>query len=380
MPIEARIFTAALAFRVFSALLGFLANVVFPQFQDQGFGVFPGRDHLFWDAFARYDAGWYHDIASNGYQYRGVGRNDLAFFPLYPLLMRGGGWLLGGRQPDFYFAGILISWLAFAGAMTLLYRVALLDLPRPAAVRAVGYASVFPFAYFFGMVYSESVYLLCILAAVYALRTRQWWLAGIAGAGLTAARVTGVMALPGLALMAWSTGERDRRTVLNTAAVMLVSTAGIATYSAFNYTISPSPFTWYESITFWGYHPGGNPFGMLVGLLRALLERPYQFLTTERMAIYDSLNAFAAIGALALVPLIWKRFNAGYALIVVAALLVPLSSGQFEGLGRYMSVQFPIALALASLGGEVRHQVLLAISASLYAVCLALFVTVHPLF
>ena len=54
-------------------------------------------------------------------------------------------------------------------------------------------------------------------------------------------------------------------------------------------------------------------------------------------------------------PLIWWRFNGGYALIVLAGLLLPLSSGQFEGLGRYCSVQFPIALALASLGGEVRH-------------------------
>jgi hypothetical protein len=66
--------------------------------------------------------------------------------------------------------------------------------------------------------------------------------------------------------------------------------------------------------------------------------------------------------------------------IVLGALLLPLSSGQLEGLGRYASVQFPIALALASLAGEMRHGMLLAGSAILYAICLALFVTVHPLF
>jgi hypothetical protein len=88
----------------------------------------------------------------------------------------------------------------------------------------------------------------------------------------------------------------------------------------------------------------------------------------------------AALGALALTPVIWRRFNAGYALIVIAALLLPLSSGQFEGLGRYTSVLFPVALALASLAGETRHHVMLAASASLYALGLAMFVTVHPLF
>ena len=142
---EARIAIAAILFRLFSAVVAFLANVTIPQYQDQGFSVFR-TDHLFWDAFARYDAGWYHGIASQGYVFGAGGRNNLAFFPVYPLLMRAGGSLLGGRQQDFYFAGIVISWLAFACAMVLLYRLALADLPRASALRAVMYAAVFPFA------------------------------------------------------------------------------------------------------------------------------------------------------------------------------------------------------------------------------------------
>src|SRR5687768_14578362 len=111
---EARIFVAAILFRICTALVAFLANVTFPPLQDQRFYVFPAP-HLFWDTFARYDSGWYHGIASQGYIFGAGGRNNLAFFPLYPLLMRGGGRLLGGRQEEFYFAGIVVSWLAFAG-------------------------------------------------------------------------------------------------------------------------------------------------------------------------------------------------------------------------------------------------------------------------
>jgi hypothetical protein len=380
LPIEARIFLAALAFRVFSALLGFLANVVFPLEQNQGFSVFPRGDHLFWDAFARYDSGWYHQIASQGYEYKGTGRNNLAFFPAYPLLMRAGGWLLGGRQQDYYFAGILISWLAFAGAMTLLYRLASIDLPRPAAIRAVVYCAMFPAAFFFGMVYSESLYLLTVVAATYAFRTARFLPAGAIGAVMTSTRVTAVMALPGLAAVAWTAAAGDIRKRRQAILAVAASGTGIAAYSAFNWMISGNPLTWYQSITFWGYHPGSNPFAMLAGLMQALATRPYQYLSAERMAPYDTLNAAAAMLALALTPLIWKRFNAGYALIVLAALLLPLSSGQFEGLARYTSVQFPVALALASLGGEVRHHVLLGVFAALYGVCLAMFVTVHPLF
>ena len=381
MPIDARIFIAALAFRVASALIAFLANVVFPDAADQNFGVFRGDDHLFWDAFARYDAGWYRGIAAEGYHYKGEGRNNLAFFPAYPLLMRAGGLLLGGRQQDFYFAGILVSWLSFAGAMVLLYRLALLDLPRAAAVRAVAYCAIFPAAFFFGMVYSESLYLLAIVATAYALRTRRFAAASAAGALLTATRVTAVMAVPGLALLAWRSAEPTTRGRLAGGAAIAACFIGIAAFSVFNWMLSGSLFTWYESITHWGYHPGARfPFASLAGLIQSLVLRPYQFLTTERTAPYDVVNAASAVLALTLVPLIWRRFNAGYALIVLAALLLPLSSGQFEGLARYASVQFPVALALASLGGEVRHHVLLATFAALYALCLAMFVNVHPLF
>jgi Gpi18-like mannosyltransferase len=296
--------------------------------------------------------------------------------------MRAGGLLLGGQQQDYYFAGIVISWLSFAAAMTLLFRLALLDLPRPAALRAVIYCAVFPAAFFFGMVYSESLYLLAVVAAAYAFRTRQFAIAAAAGAVLTATRVTAVMAVPGLAWIAWSaTADGARRDRVVALAAVAACCAGIAAFSVFNWMISGNPFTWYQSITFWGYTPGSVfPFATLFSLLQTLVTRPYTFLATERMAPYDTINAAAALLALSLVPLIWRRFNAGYALIVLAALLLPLSSGQFEGLARYASVQFPVALALASLSGEVRHQVFIATFAVLYGICLAMFVNVHPLF
>ena len=189
-----------------------------------------------------------------------------------------------------------------------------------------------------------------------------------------------VMAVPGLAWIAWRSAGRDAGSRLRAALAVVACGAGIAAFSLFNWSLSGNLFTWYESITFWGYSPGANPFATLVSLGVQLVTRPYDFLTTERMAPYDTINAGAALLALALVPLIWTRFGLGYALIVVASLLLPLSSGQFEGLARYTAVQFPVALALASLAGEVRHHMLLGASAALYGVCLAMFVNVHPLF
>jgi hypothetical protein len=409
LPVSTRIFIAAILFRLFTAFVAFLANVTIAPLQNQGFTMLE-RAHPFWDTFARYDAGWYHGIASQGYVFGAGGRNNLAFFPLYPMLMRGGGTLLGSRQEDFYFAGIVVSWIAFACAMVMLYKLARLDLDERRAERAVLYAAVFPFAYFFGLVYSESVFFLTLVSAAYAFRTRRWGWAALAGAAMTATRVTGVMALPGLAWIAWQAtrgaslkqregepvspkrregrlgspkrcegGPEPRGSRLNAALAVAGCAAGIGLYSVYNYIVSGSPFAWYDAITHWNYAPGHNPFAMVFAVLQALITRPVNYLS-ESMAPYDTLNTLAAIGALALVPHVWKRFGFGYALIVLGGMLLPLSSGQLEGLGRYASVQFPLAIALAGMAGEVRHHVLLSGFAILYAVCLSLFVTVHPLF
>ena len=385
LPVSSRIFIAAILFRLFSAFLAFLANVTIAPLQDQRFTVLE-RAHPFWDTFARYDAGWYHGIASQGYVFGAGGRNNLAFFPLYPMLMRGGGTLLGSHQEDFYFAGIVVSWIAFASAMVMLYKLARLDLDEGAAQRAVVYAAVFPFAYFFGLVYSESLFFLALVSAAYAFRTRRWAWGALAGAAMTATRVPGVVALPGLAWMAWQATRsmaptpwqrgRDR---LFAALAVAGCTLGIGLYSVYNYMVSGSPLAWYDAITHWNYAPGHNPLTMVAAVLRAFVTRPANYFS-EPMAPDDTLNALAATGALALVPVVWKRFGVGYALIVLGGMLLPLSSGQLEGLGRYASVQFPIALALASLSGGTAHTALLVAFATFYAICLALFVTVHPLF
>ena len=112
-----------------------------------------GTPNLFWDTFTRYDSGWYYGIARTGYDAGPAiagGRSNIAFFPVYPLLMRYVGRLFGRAPGDVYLGGIAVAWICFALAMVALYSLARLDLPAPRAWRAVVAATVFPFAFFFG--------------------------------------------------------------------------------------------------------------------------------------------------------------------------------------------------------------------------------------
>ena len=75
----------------------------------------------------------------------------------------------------------------------------------------------------------------------------------------------------------------------------------------------------------------------------------------------------------------WRRFGAGYALIVAANIALPLSSGQLEGLGRYTAVLFPVHFWLASALPRPLIAPFYATSGGFYAFCCLLFTLVHPL-
>ena len=370
----------AVALRVITALAAYAANVTLPLARPEQFSVLADTHH-FWDAFARNDSGWYFGIASRGYQWVEGGRGNLAFFPAYPLLMGVLGRAFGGTQADLYFAGIAVSWLASIAAIGVVYAVARLDLSGEQAWHAALLTFVFPFAFFFGVVYAEGLFLLGLATAIYGLRTRRWWLGAAAGALMTATRVNGVMAVPALLWLAWVSAPPTRDGRQRALAAGAATSLGAVAYWAYNWRVAGDPFEWYDAITRWGYYPGatvaGNP---LVALVTNLMARPYDYLVTEHAAPYDLLNGLFPAIMVASLPWLWRRLGAGYALLIAANLALPLSSGQFEGLGRYSAVLFPFQIWLAWAASPPVLALIYGAYAVLYVVALTLFTTLHPIF
>src|SRR5436309_13976398 len=73
--------------------------------RDAGWGI---------DVWARWDGGWFTKIAHDGYT---EPKTTTAFFPAYPLVIRAGGWVLGGHVAV---AGVIVSLAAAAAAFVLL--------------------------------------------------------------------------------------------------------------------------------------------------------------------------------------------------------------------------------------------------------------------
>src|SRR5262245_43912672 len=395
-----RIVLCALGLRVVSAIIALLVNVSFPLYQREQFTVF-GSTSPFWDTFARYDSGYYEGIAWSGYAPLAGGRSNIAYFPVYPLLIRYIGRLFGRYHASYYITAVGIAWVSFILAMIALYYLARLDLNRRQAERAVLLAAIFPFAFFFGVAYSESTFLLFAVLAFYLFRTRRWLAGGLCGAVATATRVPGILILPPLAWVtdraltaapaatpaAWTaapapatTEPASRRDWMLAAAGLFIAACGFGAYCFYIYRLTGDPFEWAATLQRWGYYPGGAPWMAPVRLIQHLATRPYAYLASDPMAPYDALYGVTGILFALSIPFVWRRFGGGYGLFMLLNLGLPLSSGVFEGMGRYCAVLFPAFLWLATIHSRTVSTAIVVLFALFYTLGLALFTTIHPIF
>ncbi len=156
---------------------------------------------------ARWDATWYLAITLDGY----VEPSRTAFFPLYPLLVRIAGLpgaAVGDDRIAYLLAGIAVSLAAFAAALYVVRRLAELDLGEPAARATTWLVALFPTAFAFSAIYTESVFLALSAGSFYAGRLGRWRWAGVAGLLAAATRSTGVLLVVPLAILWWRGAPR----------------------------------------------------------------------------------------------------------------------------------------------------------------------------
>lgn len=151
-------------------------------------------------ALRHWDGNWYINIAQSGYIHQLQVRPDgsphlmnIAFFPLYPYLMRAAH-LVTGLPVSF--AGVFVSFLAGLAAAVGIYYLLKPYIGRRAAIIASALWGVVPSAFIESMVYTEALFTALCVWAMYALLREKWLtVAGLTIlAGLT--RSTVIMLLP----------------------------------------------------------------------------------------------------------------------------------------------------------------------------------------
>lgn len=292
-------------------------------------------------------------IAQHGYDQ--VGRT--AYFPLLPLLEHLLAPVLGG---DYGLAGLVVSNVAFFGALVVLRDLVERDFGADTAHRAILYVAIFPTAFSFFAPYGESLALLFSVGAFAALRRRQWWLAGVLGGIAALASVLALLLLIPFAVE-FLIARRYRLIRWWESLAALLIPAGTGVYALY------LQLRFHDPLVFWrAQFPLSRglqwPGATLVTEIGALVAGNQHSIALSRLALeLAAVAAVLVIGALALwrLPLIYGLYTLA---LLASSLLLPsaFALGALQSGGRFVAMLFPVFVLLAQWGVRDRmHEALL---------------------
>ena len=358
----------------------FLAHVLFPAARPRPFPM-PFEAAKFAETFAAWDSGWYFDIAQRGYYWSPSGQSSIAFFPLYPMLMRALAWPFGGGDRALWIAGIALSYACLFLGLAVLHRLTAKTFgDRETARRTLLYVAVFPFAYFFTQVYTESLFLLTSVSAVAAAVASRWGWAGLFGALAALTRPNGILIALPLGLLALAGRPRLAELMRRAAALALVP-LGFGAFCAFAFRLTGDPLAWLHAQAQWGYTVGNRPWGELMRLLDGLERQGlYGYFFSDPLAPYYFLHGMVALAFVALTPSVFTRVGPALGAYVAVSLYVPLSGNALEGIGRYAATLFPVFMLLGTITSRRVHEAILIGSALVLSLLTSLFAGFYPIY
>jgi Gpi18-like mannosyltransferase len=326
------------------------------------------------DLWYRWDSGFFTHIARQGYGWQhGQRTADVTFMPLYPLLMSLPLRLMpAATDAEAVIVGVIISNACLLIALFVLealLRLDHIDIPRRRL--ALWLVLISPAAIFLAGVYTESLFILLSLVAIYAARRERWIIAGLAGFLAASTRVMGWTVAVPLIAEAWQ--QRDRwRKPIGRWALVLAPLIALPLYAGVVGLTLHSP-TAYFDITrqTWGQGVGA-PWQAIVDFFNG----PIALYGWQRSWID---LAFMLMGLALVIPA--YRLRRSYGLYQLAAIVFPVISGTLVSMPRYTAIAFPAYIVLAHWASGHRRPWaaigLLILSALLAAFFAARFVTWH---
>lgn len=280
---------------------------------------------------ARWDSFWYLDVAKNGYSFKGPGQlSNPGFFPLYPFSVRAVAFLLGG---DFILAGWILSVLFLLLAMIYFAKLVREFHKEINCQLPIILLLVFPTAFFLNAVYAEPLLLFLSIAGFYYGLKRNFLLAGIFGGLAALTKITGLFIfIPLLWEYFQSNGFRVFKARFFS--LLLIPLATLS-YFLYHYFKFGDFFLYLKLQSWWGRTFSFNKEHFLL------------FSNPAKVNFFIDL-AFVLVGCAATYS-IFKRLRFSYGLYAAITIFVPLSTGTFMSMGRYVLMLFPIYILIAGI-------------------------------
>jgi hypothetical protein len=323
-----------------------------------------------------WDGRLYVDIARNGYSptpLNNMGMANYAFFPLYPMLIRLAAMAVG----NYAIAGLIVSNVCLFVSCIYIYRYVSLDddADERTAHRAVKYLILFPVAFLFSAVLTESLFVMLSITCLYYARRGNWPAAGLLGFLVPMTR------LPGLAILLPLGYEYLRQHIVRSGEhrpalggllkpellVLLLPPLGLGTWAAYNYYLTGDLLGFIHVQTTWGGRFTLPPVELLIRLVP--------------VNEYIFTGAIVTVAAIVLMVLYYKKVDFGAWMFGMALICIPLFSVQScYSMIRYLAVVFPLCIIAAKVTKDRRIDIALTVLLVIVqAVLMAFWTSWRPL-
>lgn len=318
--------------------------------------------------WSNFDGVHYLNIASSGYI------TEARFFPLFPLLIYilsiGNLWF-----PLTFVTAIILPNFLFLCALLVFFKLLKLDYSEKISLGSIKYLLFFPTAFFFASVYSEGLFLLLLLSSFYFARKKNWTLAVLAAALLCTTRFVGICIIPALAYEFLQTNRMSSfNKWIKLSAIIFVIPAGLLVYALFNF------YKWGNYLYFLTAQTelGNSRTATALILPPQTLFRYLKILMSLPPTIFEwwiaVIEILSFVFGCLLFYFAWrKKVRTSYLIYGLLAFLIPVLSGTFSGLPRYLLVVFPVFIGISLLKSDTIKKTYIAVGATLLFILLMFF-------
>lgn len=361
-------------FKVFAIWLIVLFAVIFfaPKFfvlQNNfiGGGIRNYLANPFLWAWSNFDGEHYLAIAQNGYQ-----PLTYFFFPLYPILIKYLSLPFGNSLYVLVKSGILISLLSFFAGLCGLYKLAKMDFNEFVSRYSVILILLFPTSFFFGSVYTESLFFALTVWCFYFARKQNWLIAGILGAFITATRIVGLAVVAAVVVEAVEFYRKGKKIPLKVF-VLGLSFLGLGIYILYLWHVTGDPLNFLHTVGIFGAQRSSSfvilPQVFYRYIFKILPGLNYQYFPV----VFSTWLEFAlSLLFLGLSVFSFVKLRLSYSVYLALGYIIPTLSGSFSSMPRYLLVLFP-AFILMSVILSKNKRFLIAFSVASFILLLISF-------
>lgn len=329
-----------LTWRVALFLVAFFALFWIPQFGER----FPYVEMLresdlpewVW-SFGNFDGVHYLRTAKMGYE---ESQFSQAFFPLYPSLI-----YLFSFSKVYFIVGLLISNLFFLGSLYLFYRILRLDYSHTTTWHSVILLIIFPTSFYFGSVYSESVFLFFVLSSLFLLRSKHYLGAGLYAALSSATRIFGILLIPVFLVeivSAYLKGELKVKSEEFVKALisLIIVPLGTLIYMRYLQISFYNPWYFLTSQPAFGAERTGGSIVFLPQVIFRYIKIIFSVSVSSLPFLNALLELFFTIAPLVVLFFAYRKIRLSYWIFTFGCLILPTLTGTLSSMPRYALMSF----------------------------------------